>query len=279
MDPLIGALLALSAAAVWGGADFCGGLASRRDSQYQVVVLSGFSGLVLLIAAAIWSQEAFPDAAGIAWSVLAGVTGGLGIAALYRALAIAPAAVVAPTAGVIGTLLPVLVSLLTQGLPPYTSLAGFGLAFVGIYTVAGDSKAATPASRQGLLLAFLAGIGFGGFFTSLGQVSGELVFTPLIITRSVTTLTGLLLVRLVRLPLPAPLSNPTALLAGLLDACGNLLYIIALQHTRLDISAVLGSLYPASTVILAALVLKERISARQGLGVLACLGAVVLITL
>ena len=127
MDPLIGALLALAAASIWGGADFCGGLASRRSNPYQVVVLSASSGLLLLIFAALLRQEAFPDITGIAWSIMAGITGGLGIVALYRALAIAPAALVAPTAGVIGAILPVLVSLLTEGLPPNTGLAGFGL--------------------------------------------------------------------------------------------------------------------------------------------------------
>jgi drug/metabolite transporter (DMT)-like permease len=276
---LIGVLLALTSAFVWGGADFSGGFAARRDSQYQVLALSALSGLLLLGAAALFWQETFPPARGVAWAMLAGVTGGLGIAGLYRALSIAPASIIAPTAGVIGAVLPVLFGGFTQGLPMLTTQLGFGLAFAGIWTVAGGSSAATPASRRGFYLACLSGLGFGGFFISLGQVGGGLVFTPLLITRTLTLATGLLLVRLARLPLPSFAANPPALLAGLLDAGGNLFYIVALQYIRLDIAAVLASLYPASTVLLAALLLKERISPRQGLGVLICLAAVVLISI
>jgi drug/metabolite transporter (DMT)-like permease len=273
-----GALLALASALVWGGADFSGGFATRRNSQYQVLVLSALSGLVLLVAAGLLRGETLPPAQGIAWAMLAGVTGGLGISALYRALSIGPAAIIAPTAGVIGAILPVLVGGFTQGLPPVSTQLGFGLAFAGIWTVAGGPAGATPAARRGFLLACLAGLGFGGFFTSLAQVGGELVFTPLVITRTLTLATGLLLTRLMRLPLPALNSNPTALLAGLLDAGGNLLFVLSLQYVRLDVAAVLSSLYPASTVLLAGLILKERITSRQGLGVLVCLAAVVLIT-
>jgi drug/metabolite transporter (DMT)-like permease len=274
-----GTLLALLSAVVWGGADFSGGFATRRDSQYLVLVLSAFSGLLLLGGAALIQREAFPAPPGIAWAMSAGVTGGLGIAALYRALTIAPATVIAPTAGLVGAALPVLFSAFTQGVPPPTTQLGFGLAFLGLWSVVGGSGRATPASRQGFLLACLAGVGFGGFFTSLAQVGGGLLFTPLVITRTVTLLTGLSLLRLLRLPLPSLSSNTPALLAGLLDAGGNILYVSALRYIRLDIAAVLGSLYPASTVLLAALLLKERISPRQGLGVLVCLAAVVLITI
>jgi drug/metabolite transporter (DMT)-like permease len=276
---LIGVLFALTSAIVWGGADFSGGFATRRSSQYQVLALSALSGLVMLGAAALIWREPFPSAGGTLWAMLAGVTGGLGIAALYRALAIAPAAVIAPTASVIGAALPVLFNGLAQGLPPLTTQLGFGLAFAGIWTVAEGPASATPNSRHGFQLACLAGLGFGGFFISLGQVGGELVFTPLVITRTLTLATGLLLVRLARLPLPSLTGNLPALLAGVLDAAGNFLYIIALQHIRLDVAAVLASLYPASTVLLAALLLKERVSPRQGLGVLVCLAAVVLITI
>jgi drug/metabolite transporter (DMT)-like permease len=276
---LTGVFLALTSAFVWGGADFSGGFAARRNSQYQVLVLSALSGLLLLALAALFRRESFPPPQGVAWAMLAGVTGGLGIAGLYRALSIAPAAIIAPTAGVIGAALPVLFSGLTQGLPSATTQLGFGLAFAGIWTVAGSSVTSSPATRRGFTLACLSGLGFGGFFISLGQVGGERVFTPLVITRTLTLATGLLLVRWGRLPLPSINANPPALLAGVLDAGGNLLYFMALQYIRLDIAAVLSSLYPASTVLLAAVLLKERISPRQGLGVLVCLAAVVLITM
>jgi drug/metabolite transporter (DMT)-like permease len=127
------------------------------------------------------------------------------------------------------------------------------------------------------VLACLAGIGFGGFLIFLGLVDPGKIFTPLIVSRCMTLCVGLLLIKLNRLPLPALSSNPTALLAGVLDAGGNLFYVLARQYTRLDIAALLSSLYPASTVILAGLILKEKISFRQGVGVGVCLAAIVLI--
>jgi drug/metabolite transporter (DMT)-like permease len=100
--PFLGTLFALASACVWGGGDFAGGLATRRSSPFQTLALSAFSGLVLLVAATLVLGEGFPTPAGSAWAMLAGVSGSLGIAALYRALSREPAAIIAPTAGVIG---------------------------------------------------------------------------------------------------------------------------------------------------------------------------------
>lgn len=275
----LGILFALTSAVVWGSGDFSGGYASRRSSAFQVLVLSAISGLLVLVLAALVWRETFPSLPGIIWSMLAGASGALGIAALYRALAIGPAALVAPLAAVISAMAPVMYTGATSGLPGMPKLAGFGLAMAGIWLVSAVSGGEGKSSRQGILLAVLAGIGFGGFFTFLGLVEPGKIFTPIILSRCLTLLTGLVLLRVNRLPFPALTSNRYALLAGLLDAGGNLFYILARQYTRLDIAAVLASLYPASTVVLAAIVLKEKISPRQGLGVLVCLGAIGLITI
>ena len=214
--------------------------------------------------------------------MLAGVSGAVGIAMLYRGLSTGHAASVAPTAGVISAALPVIYGAVAHGLPGAARLVGFGLALGGIWLVSAGARAAGgPAGRRFPLefwLACAAGVGFGLFFIFLGLVETNVVFTPLILTRSLTLLTGLVMMRFYRLPLPPLAGNPPALLAGLLDAGGNLLYIIANQYTRLDIAAVLASLYPAATVLLSALVLKEKVSLRQGVGVATCLAAIVLIT-
>lgn len=275
----LGIVFALTSACVWGGGDFCGGLAARRNNQFQVLVLSALSGIVLLVVCAALRQEALPSLRGAGFAMLAGLFGALGIAALYRALSMGFTASVAPTAAVIGAALPVAFSALTESLAPVTRMAGFGLAFLGIWLLSQSTAGEKSVSRQGLLLAVLAGVGFGGFFILVAQANFGQVFTPLIITRSVTLLTGLLLVRVNRLPLPGLKSNPVALLAGLLDAGGNVFFVLAKQFTRLDVAAVLSSLYLALTVILASIVLKEKVTRGQWIGLVVCLAATVMITL
>ncbi len=274
---ILGIVLALISAAVWGGGDFTGGYASRRSSPFHVLALAALSGLLILIVAALLGRETFPSARGILLAALGGISGALGIAAFYRALSMGHVAIVAPTTGVISAVLPVVFGIFTQGLPAPTRLVGFGLALAGIWLVSAASSSAGRVSSRGFVLACLAGVGFGGFLIFLGVVDPGKIFTPLIVSRCMTLCIGLLLIRLNRMPLPALTSNPAALLAGVLDAGGNLFYIMARQYTRLDIAAVLSSLYPASTVLLAGIILKEKVSFRQGIGVVVCLAAILLI--
>ena len=132
---LLGVGLAMISAGVWGSGDFMGGLAARRSSQYQVVALSAFSGLLVLALAALVWREQFPAPRGIVFSALGGAGGALGMVALYRALSMGHNATVAPTSAVISASLPVIFSIFTDGLPGTTKLAGFGLALVGICLV------------------------------------------------------------------------------------------------------------------------------------------------
>ncbi|NMB88750.1 MAG: DMT family transporter [Chloroflexi bacterium] len=275
---VVGVIYAILSAGVWGAGDFTGGVASRRSNPFHTLALSALSGLVILAGAALIWREAFPSPQGILWAMLAGATGAVGIAALYRGLATGRAASVAPTSGVIGAALPVLYAIFTQGLPSPAQLAGFGLACAGIWLVSAPPAGGEPRSRQELWLACVAGTGFGLFFIFLGMVETGKIFTPLVIARIFSFCTGVLLVRINHLPFPGLRSNPTAWLAGLLDAGGNLFYILARQYTRLDVAAVLSSLYPASTVILSGLILKEHISRRNWLGLGLCLAAIGLIT-
>jgi drug/metabolite transporter (DMT)-like permease len=219
-----------------------------------------------------------PDARTVAWASGAGVSGAIGIACLYRGLAQGRTAVVAPTAAVITAAVPVLFTALTAGLPRATQVAGFAVAMLGIWLV-GRAPDERPTSASDLTLAVSAGVGFGGFLTLVAQVDPALVFMPLAITRSVTFLTALFLLLVRRAPLPSPASNPFAWLAGLLDASGNVLYLLARQFTRLDVAAVLSSFYPATTVLLAWIISREQVTATQWCGAAVCLAAVALITL
>jgi drug/metabolite transporter (DMT)-like permease len=276
---ILGIILALISAAVWGGGDFSGGYASRRASPIHVLSLAALSGLLVLIVAAVLWREPFPSPRGIFWAALAGISGALGIAVFYRALSMGHIAVVAPTAGVISAAVPVIAGVFIEGPPALTKFAGFVLALAGIWLVSAASGPEGRVSSHEFGLACLAGVGFGGFLTFLGLVDPGKIFTPLIVSRSMTLCIGLLLIWHNRMPLPGLTSSPAALLAGVMDAGGNLFYILARQYTRLDIAALLSSFYPASTVILASIILKEKVSFRQGIGVAACLAAIVLIVM
>lgn len=261
---------------MWGSGDFAGGFAARRSHQFQVLALSALSGIIMLLGCAALFREALPPASSLRWALAAGLSGAVGIAALYRGLAIGSAATVAPTAAVITAALPVVVSGLTAGLPSSTQLFGFAAAIVGIWLVARAPSAEQPG--RGLTHALVAGVGFGGFLILIAQVHSDLVFLPLAVTRSVTLTIAVALMIARRVPAPGVTANPLALVAGVLDAGGNVLFLLARQHTRLDVAAVLSSFYPVATVVLARVVLNERITRIQWLGAGVCLAAVALIT-
>ena len=272
----LGVLLALASALVWGSGDFAGGVAARRSHQFQVLVLSALSGLVMLVVCGAIRHETFPPPSSLAWAATAGLSGAGGIAALYRGLAIGSAAIVAPTAAVITAALPVVFNGLTAGLPRPSQLAGFVVAIAGIWLVARTSE--SSRSNDGLRLAVVAGVGFGGFLILIAQVHSELVFLPLAVTRAMTLVAALVLLLARGVAIPAVTANPIALLAGVLDAGGNVLFLFARQFTRLDVAAVLSSFYPVATVVLSRIILHERVTTTQWVGAIVCLAAVALIT-
>lgn len=275
---LLGILFALISAASWGGGDYSGGRAARRHHALQVVILSVLASLALLLFLALLKREFSMTLESIGWAAAAGASGVLGTALLYRGLARGNAAAVAPTAAVVGAAVPVLFAAASQGLPGTTALAGFATGLVGIALVS-----AAPAGRAGgireISLAVLSGLGFGGFFVfiSLGQ-DGQL-FAPLVIAKLASLGVAYILLRGQRLPLPVINSNPAALLAGALDVGGNVFFLLARQLTRLDVAAVLASMYPAMTVLLARRMLHEHVSPVQWLGMGLCLLAIALIAL
>ncbi len=272
-----GIFLALVSAAVWGSGDFAGGIAARRSHHVQVLALSAVAGLLLLGIMALLS-ETLPSASDLRWAALAGLASAIGIASLYRGLAIGDTAVVASVAAVVTAVMPVIFAAFTIGPPGSTQLLGFALAVGGIWLVT-RAPGKGEASTTGLKLALLAGTGFGGFLILIGQIESDLVFAPLAMARSVTAATAIVLMVIFRIPLPSPSSNGVALLAGTLDAGGNVFYVLARQHTRLDVAAVLSSLYPIATVVLARLISNERVRPMQWVGAGVCLAAVALIAI
>ena len=261
---------------MWGSGDYCGGRAARRLDSFQVLGLAAVAGVILLTLAAFGRGETLAVDAGAAWAAGAGLSGALGIVALYRGLAIGSAAAVAPAAAVVAAALPVLFSAVTEGAPRPVQSVGFALALAGIWLVARAAPRGTE-SRAGVRLGLLAGVGFGGFLILIAQVEVSSVFVPLAIARAVMLVVGVLVLVGRGLALPGLASSPMALLAGILDAGGNVLYLLARQHVRLDVAAVLSSLYPVATVLLARVVSDEPVSPTQWVGAGVCLAAVGLI--
>lgn len=271
---LSGPLVALIAALVWGSADFSGGQATRRLGQYPVLALSGISGGVVLLVLALLRRESLPVGSDFGWAVAAGTCGALGLGALYRGLSSGSTALVAPVAAVVGASAPLVFELLRSQPPSLAQSLGFVLALLGIWLVTQTHADLNHLRRTGLALGVTAGLGFGGFFIFIGLINSGAVFAPLLVSRGATLLVALLLVRLRRESLPSPMRHPLALLAGVLDAGGNIFYLIATQLTRLDVAAVISSLYPAVTVLLALMLNHEKLTRWQWTGLAACLAAV-----
>ena len=274
---MLGVSFGFTSAFAWGSADLAGGFATRRSDQFLVVALASLSGIVLLVALAVATGEPTPSLRSSLWAVAAGIATTLGLAALYRALSLGNVATVAPTASVVGAVLPVLFAAFTEGLPSITQLAGFVLALLGIRLVTQSQTESSDVSRRGLVLAVMAGICFGCFFILIAQVEEGTVFTPLIVMRSAGFCLALLVLLFRGVGAPQMRHTLMPFFSGVLDAGGTVFYLQAERFTRLDVATVLASLYPAATVLLAYTLLKESVSRTQWLGVALCLGAVALI--
>lgn len=272
-----GILLAIASALVWGSGDFCGGRAATRSDPFQVLALAGLSGIALLLVASRVVGEPLALEPSLLWAAAAGLAGGVGIVALYSGLAVGSAATVAPLAAVVAAVMPVLYAALTLGPPRVVQMGGFVLALAGIWLVTQATPQGT-GSRAGVRFGLLAGVGFGAFLILIAQVALESVYVPLAVARLMMLLTAVVVLTTRRVRFPGLWSNPIGLLAGCLDAAGNVLYLLARQHVRVDIAAVLSSLYPVSTVILAWLVTREPVTRTQWAGAAVCLAAVALIT-
>jgi len=275
----LGTLFALTSAIFWGSGDFSGGYASRKASSYQVLSLSALSGVVVLVLAALLWRESFPSARGIFFALLAGSVGAIGISSLYHALSLGNSAIAAPTSAVLGAVFPVFFTIFTQGAPSTLKIIGFVLAVVGIWLVSFNASRKDIKANKAFWLAVLSGLAFGGFFICISQVEGNRVFTPLVLARSAMFFVSLLILLKAKQPFPSPRVHPIAVLAGFLDAGGNVLFLLAKQFARLDAAVVLSSIYPAFTILLARVILKETITRQQWMGILVCLSAIVLITI
>jgi drug/metabolite transporter (DMT)-like permease len=270
-------VLGLISATAWGTADFGGGLLSRRAPLFGVVLVSLLVPCVLTAVLSRVIGEPLPTAEDLGWATLAGIAAALGILCLYHGLAVGRMSVVAPVTGVLAATIPVVVGIAIEGAPEVPVLAGIVLAILAVVLVSrvADERA-TGAS--GLRFGLLAGLGLGVFNVLADRLSPGAFLGQLAVFKAVEAV----LVALVVLAMRRPVAVPRRLLpaigaVGLLDLVGNGAYILATQTGELAVASVLSSLYPAMTIILAALVLRERVTRSHWAGIALAGIAIVLI--
>jgi len=233
-------------------------------------------GLVVVAILAGATREALPSQADALWAIAAGMSGALGITALYGGLSAGQMGIVAPVTAVVAATIPILVGSVIEGPPGPARAAGIVLAMVSVVLVSRSS--APGGGRAGLGLALAAGAGLGMFAVCISRVSDGHVFGPLAIARLADVTLLVALVALARRPWHVPRATlPLVLFAGALDTCGNAFFVLAAQSGRLDVAAVLSSLYPVTTILLATFVLGERLVRGHAFGVALALVAIVLI--
>ena len=278
-------LLALGSAAFYGAADFMGGLAARRTSTIAVVVVSQLAGLMVLAMMLPLLPGAEPSSRDLAWGVAAGLAGGAGVALLYRALAIGTMSVVAPTTAVCAVAIPVMAALLLGERPRALTLIGIALAIGAIVLVSQERRQtadgtlpSASAMPRGLGLALLSGVAIGFFFLAIARTGSNAGLWPLAAARAASVvLFGLVAVGTSGSLRMIPRVAAITIVGGVLDMLANALFLIASRNGPLSVVVTLSSLYPASTVILARIVLGERLNAWQGAGIACATAAVLLI--
>jgi drug/metabolite transporter (DMT)-like permease len=286
------ALLGLAAAVLWGGGDFSGGMGVKHaggsmSAALRVILLSHFASFCVLFSIAYLRGDAFPHGAALAWGLAAGVTGGLSLMCFYVALSRGAMGASAALSGLLAAAIPAAVSAGMEGSPGLLRIVGFLVAGVAIWLIAaGPNAEAKPADAGTVWLAVAGGVGFGVYFVALRLAGTAGVMWPLATARmgSITVCTLLVAGMALRSRTGGATVVVTkkvvfwAMATALLDSSGNLLFIAATRAGRLDVAAVLASLYPASTILLAAWTLHERPTRRQGVGMAVAAAAVVMIT-
>jgi drug/metabolite transporter (DMT)-like permease len=277
---MLAVVLALASSLSWGLSDFLGGLQSRRHALLSVMVLSQGLAFAILAVVVLAGAPIEHDAASTAWAAGCGALGLIGLVAFYHALAIGTMSIVAPLSAT-GTAIPVLVGVVSGERPSALQLAGIVLAAGGVVLAAREAPAADGGGRRGgrtsVVLALVAAVGFGSFFAGVDRAEETAdVAWVLFAARAPSAVLLLLAFALRRPPLPR---TPRALGAiaaiGVFDLLANLLFVVATGRGLLSVVGVLGALYPAVTVMLARVVLHERLTRTQDAGVVVILLGVV----
>jgi drug/metabolite transporter (DMT)-like permease len=277
---LAAALLALASSLSWGLSDFLGGFQSRRHALLAVMTISQGFALSLIVVAIAAGAATEHDAAATAWAAGVGALGLLALAAFYRALSIGTMSVVAPVSAT-GVSIPVLTGLLSGDRPGALQIVGMVLAAGGVILAAraepADAAADRRADRNAIGLALLAAVGFGSFFAGIDRAEETADVAWVLFCTRIADVALLVVACLIARPhVPrSPRALGAIAAVGFFDLFANFLFVLATGRGLLSVVGVLGSLYPAVTVILARSVLGERLSRAQGVGVAITLAGVV----
>jgi drug/metabolite transporter (DMT)-like permease len=265
----------LAAVFAWGTSDFLGGYAARRANAFLLTSLAHASGLVLMLVLATATHAQVPSERSILWAIAGGISGGGALALFYRALAAGRMGLTAPVAAVLGAAVPTIVGMATEGVPGTVHIAGFVIAAAGIWLI---SRSEDGSSAEGIGLAAIAGVGFAGFYLCISQAKdGSALWLAVFSRIGALSVTGMIVLLQQNF---RDITNAAArwgLLAGCLDVSGTALFVRAEQTGRLDSAVVLTSLYPAITVLLARLILREHFTRWKAVGLFAALLAVPMI--
>ncbi len=272
--------LALASSLSWGVADFIGGTQSRRLPVLGVVLVSQAAGLVVLGLVLAGRGRGAPALVHLLPAAAGGIAGVVGLGAFYRGLARGTMSIVAPIAAT-GVALPVLVGVAGGDRPAALQVAGIVAAVFGVALASREQPegaAAQAQARESIGLALLAAVGFGLFFVGMRSSAR---YDPLWGTLSARVTSVLVLVAVSARRRPRLRGGrtrwPLVCVAGILDVAANVLYAVATRHGLLSVVSVLSSLYPLATVLLARLLLGERVRRVQEVGVVAALAGVLLI--
>lgn len=279
---MLSIIFGLSAALGWGAADFTGGLASRRTGAYRAVFYSEAIGLVFIIIALFVVREPLPTLLPLGMAVLAGALGTTGLLLLFHAMTIGKMSIATPVSALMAATLPVVVGTLLAGFPGLLTFLGFILSLSAIWLISREegnhSRILTHINE--LRLPLLAGLGFGTYFILVHEAAQESTYWTMLASRIGGVLVMVLFMLTRRQNWQVSQDTwPLIALNGLLDVTANGFYILASQYGRLDVAAVLSSLYPAATVLLAAILLKERVARSQAIGIGLALAAIVFLTI
>lgn len=292
-EPVMVMILALGAALAYGAADFLGGAATRRANVLKILLISVPVGLTAIVigALATGSSGGGPTWPGMLWGFASGLAGGTGLIMFYRALAQGPMSVVAPVSALAAAILPIAAGVLRGERLDALVMAGVLLCLlaVGMVSMEDGDRTAGPANRpvlrrvaaSGPVMAAVSGVGFGIFFVLLKQAGPDSGLWPLVASRSAGL--GVVIVALLvggrhGRGISGRATLGLAVLSGLLDAAANALYYYAVHAGLLSLAAVLTSLYPAVTVLLARMVYSERLRPVQQAGMAVAIAGVALVT-
>jgi drug/metabolite transporter (DMT)-like permease len=298
---MLAAILGFVGALVFGASDFIGGLASKRMSALKVTFIAALVGLVVAVVGSFIIPSIYSPQAWF-WGALAGVVGSSAIMLLYASLAIGPMSILSPLGAFVSAIFPVLWAILGGEELGLIGFAGLGLGLVAIVLVGFiPEKNAVRPTIKGLSLAVGAGILIGAFMIFIDQAPADAGLTPLISNRiaSATIMGGAIAVlalmgaaRRRRAGVSASTTNARgnnaagwsaglklAILCGFVDGTGNALLLLGIQIGDLSVMSVLTAMYPAGTIILAAIILKERVAPIQAVGLVLAIAAAAMLAL